>query len=102
MNYILSIENLVNIPLVLQWPPQMNDIRVTFFWSFFFLLRAEPAAYGGSQAKGLIRVVASSLCHSHSNAISELLLQPTPQLMAMPDPYPTEQGQGPNLQPYGS
>ena len=30
---------------------------------------------------------------------SELCLQPTPQLMAMPDPWSTEQGQGLNPQP---
>ena len=34
-------------------------------------------------------------------AESEPHLQPTPQLMAMPDPQPTEQGQGLNLHPYG-
>ena len=33
---------------------------------------------------------------------SEPHLQPTPQLMAMPDPPSTEQGQGLNLQPHGS
>ena len=29
-------------------------------------------------------------------------LQPTPQFMAMPDPLPTERGQGSNLRPHGS
>ena len=29
-------------------------------------------------------------------------LQPTPQLMATPDPQPTEQGQGSNLKPHDS
>ena len=47
-------------------------------------------AYGGSQARGLIRVVASSLQHSHSNEGSEPCLWPTPQLMAASDPLPTE------------
>ena len=47
---------------------------------------AAPAAYGGSQARGRIRAVAASLCQSHSNAGSEPRLQPTPQLMATPDP----------------
>ena len=46
---------------------------------FFCLFRVAPAAYGGSQARGLIRAVAASLHHSHSHARSE----PTPQLMAM-------------------
>ena len=43
-------------------------------------------AYGGSQARGLIGAVAAGLHQSHSNARSELHLQPTPQLMATPDP----------------
>ena len=47
-------------------------------------------------------VVATGLCHSHSNVGSELPLGPTPQLMAMLDPQPTEQGQGSNPQPHGS
>jgi len=51
--------------------------------SFF---RATPAAYGGSQARGLIGAAATGLHHSHSNAGSEPRLRPTPQLMAMPDP----------------
>ena len=55
-----------------------------FFFSFFWLFRAIPTAYGRSQARGQIRVIAASLCHSHSNARSELHLQTTPQLMAMP------------------
>ena len=38
------------------------------FLFFIFFFRAKPAAYGGSQARGLIRVVATGLCHSHSNA----------------------------------
>jgi len=63
---------------------------------------AAPAAYGGSQARGGIGAVATGLRQSHSNAGSEPRLQPTPQLTATPDRYPTEQGQGPNLQPHGS
>ena len=42
-------------------------------------------AYGGSQARGLIRAVAASLHHSHSNARSKPSLQHTPQLMETPD-----------------
>ena len=42
-------------------------------------------AYGGSQARGRIGAVTTSLPHSHSNTGSESRLQPTPQLMAMPD-----------------
>ena len=50
-----------------------------FFFSFF-LSRAIPEAYGGSQARGQIRATAAGLCHSHRNARSEPYLQPTPQL----------------------
>ena len=39
-----------------------------FFCLFF---RAEPTAYGGSQAKAWIRAVATGLCHSQSNAGSK-------------------------------
>ena len=58
------------------------------FHSFFVfcLFRAALTAYGGSQARGLIGAVAAGLCHSHSNARSELCLQSTLQLTATPDP----------------
>ena len=46
---------------------------------------AAPAAYGGSQARGLIGAVVPSLRQSHSNAGCEPSLQPTPQLTATPD-----------------
>ena len=54
---------------------------------------ATPMAYGGSQARGRIIATAAGLYHSHSNAGSKLCLWPTPQVMAMLDPQPTEQGQ---------
>ena len=61
--------------------------RFVFFVLFCFcLFRAVPEAYGGSQARGLIRAVAVGLHHSHSKARSEPHLRPTPQLMATPDP----------------
>ena len=56
-----------------------------FLFFLFAFSRATPAAYGGSQTRGLIGAVATGLDHSHSNAGSEPCLQPTPQLMAMPD-----------------
>ena len=55
---------------------------VVVFLPFLGLL---PAAYGGSQARGLIGVVATVLRQSHSNAGSELRLPPTPQLTATLD-----------------
>ena len=57
-----------------------------FFFRLFAFSRAAPAAYGGSQARGLIGAVATGLRQSHSNSGSEPCLQPTPQLTAMPGP----------------
>ena len=56
-----------------------------FFFCLFDISWGAPAAYGGSQARGLIGGVATSLLQSHSNAGSEPRLQPSPQLMATPD-----------------
>ena len=56
------------------------------FLSFFAISWAAPVAYGGSQARGRIRAIATGLRQSHNNAGSESRLQPTLQLMAMPDP----------------
>ena len=51
-----------------------------------FLVRAAPAAYGGSQARGRIRAAAAGLHHSHSHAGPKPRLQSASQLMATPDP----------------
>ena len=59
----------------------------------FAISWATPAAYGSSQARGLIGAVATGLRQSHSNAGSKPRLQPMPQLTATLDPYPTERGQ---------
>ena len=73
-----------------------------FLFCLFAFSRAAPVAYGGFQAKGLIRAVAAGLRQSHSNARSKPHVQPIPQLTATPDPQPTEQGQGSNPKPHGS
>ena len=78
-----------------------------FYFLFYFFVFLPfpgqlPMAYGGSQARGLIRALATGLCQNHNNMGSEPHLRPTAQLMAMLDPYPTEQGQGSILQPHGS
>ena len=70
-----------------------------FFFSFFF--SAAVMAYSNSQARRLIGATAAGLHHSHSNGRSKQRLQPTPPLKAMPDPWPTEQGQGSNLHLHG-
>ena len=69
----------------------------------FFPPRATPVAHGCSQARGRIRDTAASLCHSHSNARSELCLWPTPhsQQHRILNPL-SKQGQGSNPHPHGS
>ena len=57
-------------------------------------------AYGSSQARGWIVATAAGLPHSHSNTGSEPYLWPTPQLMAMPDPWPTKWSQESNPHPH--
>ena len=64
--------------------------EMDFYLFIYLLFRAASSAYGGSQARGRIGAVAAGLGHSHSIAGSEPLLRPTPQLMATPDPQPTE------------
>ena len=56
------------------------------YFLFFFFFRAAPAPCGGSQARGRIGAVATSLHQNHSNMRFERSLQPTPQLTATPDP----------------
>ena len=85
--------------LYVYWTKTYIKNSQKFFFVFFVFSRAVSMAYGGYQARGLIRALASGLCQSHNNAVSKPHLQPTPQLMATPDPQPTEQAQGLNLQP---
>ena len=62
-----------------------------FFFSFW-LFRATPAAYGGSQARGQIGAVATSLRHSHSSARPRPCLRPNTTAHGKADPSPAEQG----------
>ena len=55
-----------------------------FCFCLFAISWATPTAYGGSQARGQIRAVATGLCQSHSNSGSEPCLQPSPKLKATP------------------
>ena len=72
-------------------PVTHTHIYIFFFLFFFFFClftfsRAVPVAYRGSQARRLIRAVATGLRWRHSNSRSKQRLQPTPQLMATPGP----------------
>ena len=59
-----------------------------FFFFFFFPSKAVTVVYRCFQARGWIREAAEAT----AIAGSELYLQPTPQLTAMPGPYPAEGG----------
>ena len=67
----------------------MAESRLNFIYLFIFCLFAiswaAPAAYGGSQARGLIGAIALGLRQSHSNVGSKPRLQHTPQLTATVD-----------------
>ena len=63
-----------------------QEMHFLFVFGLFAISRAASAAYGGSQARGLIGATAAGLHQSHSNARSEPRLQPTAQLTASPDP----------------
>ena len=57
--------------------PKIDFLLSSFFFFFLVFSRAAPTAYGGPQARVLIRAVAAGLCQSHSNAGSEPHLRPT-------------------------
>ena len=69
------------------WHPPLAFVVciLFFFFGLFAISWVASTAYGGSQARGLIGAVAAGLHQSHSNAGSELCLQPTPQLTATLD-----------------
>ena len=73
-------------------PMIVSTIWINILFFFFFCLLvvaiswAAPTAHGGPQARGRTGAAATGPRQSHSNAGSEPRLQPTPQLMVMPDP----------------
>ena len=88
-------------PLPHKLVPLGNSICVYLFLFLFLLFRAAPLAYRSSKSRGPLRAAAAGLHHSHSNAGAKTHLRPTLQLMATPDPQPTERGQGWNLHRHG-
>ena len=65
---------------------------------FFLFFITTPMAYGSSQTRGLIGASDAGLVYNHSNNTeSKPHLRPTLHLVAMPDPWPSEWGQGLNL-----
>ena len=79
-------------------------IYVFIYFYFFFFPRTTPTAYGGSRlgVELELQLPAYTTVTTTWDPSCVCNLQPTPQLLATPDPQPTEQGQGSNLQPHGS
>ena len=75
-SWVLHESLTLTVPLVLFLPWQ--PWKPVLFFFFFGLLRATSMVHGGSQARGQTGAVAAGLRPSHSNAGSELCLQPTP------------------------
>ena len=67
-------------------PARMEKIKIIIFFCLFAIFWATPMAYEDSQARDQIGDVATGPCQSHGNVGSKPRLQPTPQLMATPDP----------------
>ena len=84
VNGIASLISLSDLSLLVY--RNAVDLLIILCVCVFAISRAAPVAYGGSQARGLIRAVAAGLHQNHSNTGSELCLRPTPQLIPMPDP----------------
>ena len=58
---------------------------LSLFLSFLLVFRAEPVAYGSSQARGRIGAAAAGLDHSHSNMGFEPYMLFMPQFMGTLD-----------------
>ena len=81
--YILDINSLLDIWFVNIFTLSIGCLFILLI-IFFSFYGQTPIAYVSSQARGWIKATAAS--YSRSNAGSKLCLQPTPRLMAMPDP----------------
>ena len=66
-SYLVFLDTLKNSVIT-----DLELVKVLFlYFNFFAFSRATPMAYGGFQARGLIRAVEAGLCQSHSNGGSE-------------------------------
>ena len=78
-----SFNRLTRLKIELAPPQQPKPLQVGSFGGWG---AGATAVHGGFQARSQIGAVVTGIHHSHSNARPEVHLQPTPQLMAMPDP----------------
>ena len=71
-----------------------NDFYFIYYYYYFVFLSFLGPLPRHVEVPRQMGAVAAGLHESHSNVGSEPCLQPTPQITAMLDPQPTEQGQG--------
>ena len=62
------------VKMIKKWKHRVMFFNFLLF--IYFLLGAAHVAYGGSQARGLIRAIVAGLCQSHSNVGSEPVCDP--------------------------
>ena len=74
--------------------PHQWQCHILFLFVLFCLFGVTPMAYASSQSKGWIRAATAGHSHRYSNTRSEPPLLLTPQLVATPDPWPTDHDQG--------
>ena len=103
--FCYTVNSITLCPLPQPWGH--HDILLlilSFFFFFVFLpfLGLLPRAYGGSQARGPVRAAATGFTRVTTTWDPSCICNLHPQLTAMSDPQPTEQGQGSNLQPHRS
>ena len=84
-SYFIGLSNNLVLTILFIWIFILFYFILIFF-VFLPFLGPLPMAYGGSQARGLIKAVATSLHQSNSNAGSKPHLRPTPQLTATLEP----------------
>ena len=80
LEFLFSSSYIMSLVLLTYYFPDFVKLSLFFCGSLSFFLFL---FFAFSQAKGWVRATAAALCHSNTGA--ELCLQPTPQLMAMPD-----------------
>ena len=76
----------MNSTIFVTFPKYKSILKSGGFGVCLFVFRAAHVGYGVSQARGQNGATPAGHSHSHSQARSKTRRQPTPQLMAMPDP----------------
>ena len=79
VSYLWGCMNLIIITIWMQ-EGYGGKVELLSLLLLLLLSRATPMAHRSSQSRGESGVAPAGLCHSHSNAGSELHLGPTPQL----------------------